>query len=101
LEQGSKKRNTPMVEAEACDPPFPRDAFGPECDLFDRHREPSDQLRNLIQMLGILFLNSLGKPKQAFIIAHRGDVAWNDRGYRLQQVGQDVWHQITSGGIRR
>ena len=37
--------------------------------LFNRHGEPGDQPRDLIQMLGIVFFNGLREPKQALVIA--------------------------------
>jgi hypothetical protein len=68
LEQGSPKRNTPMARVRASD----ARSFGRwwlECDLFDRNGEPSDQFRNFVQLLGILRLNRLREPDEAFVIA--------------------------------
>jgi hypothetical protein len=74
--------------------------MGFEYDLFDCDREPADQPRHLVQLLGIPVLNGAGKPNKAFVIAHRGYVAGNDRRHRPYEIGLDVWHRITSGGIR-
>src|ERR1700694_159304 len=65
-------------------------------DLLDRNREPPDQPRNLVQLLGILVLKGLRKPDEAFVIAHRGHVARHDRRHRPQESGQEIWHRITS-----
>jgi hypothetical protein len=70
-------------------------------DLFDRNRKPPDQPCNLVQPIGIVIFNGLRKPKQAFVVAHRGYVARNDRRYLPDKIGLAVWHRITSGGIRR
>ena len=37
------------------------------CDLFDRYREPPDELRELVQMIGIPVFDGLCEPEQAFI----------------------------------
>jgi hypothetical protein len=66
-----------------------------ESDLFDRDREPRDQPRDLVQVVGIVFFDRLGKPNQALIVAQRGDIAWHDGRHRFHQNGQ-VWHEITS-----
>jgi hypothetical protein len=86
-----------MRQREPGDPSFTGDKAGWRCDLFDRHREPADQPRNLIQSLGIAILKGFCKPKQALVIAHGGDVAWNDRRHGPYEIGLDVWHRITSG----
>ena len=49
-----------------------------ESDLLDRNREPPDQPRNLVQMLGIVIPDGLREPNEAFVIAQRGYVARND-----------------------
>ena len=49
-----------------------------ESCLLDRHGEPGDQSRDFIQMLGIMRFNGLREPKQAFVVAHGGNVAWNN-----------------------
>jgi hypothetical protein len=67
-----------------------------ECDLLDRNREPPDQPRKLVQMLGIVIPDGLREPNEAFVIAHRGYVARNERRHRFPQIGQDTWHRITS-----
>ena len=61
-------------------------------DLLDRNREPPDQPRNLVQLVGILILNGLRKPNKAFVIAHRGSVARNDRRHRPYESDQDISH---------
>ena len=50
--------------------------------LLDRHCEPRDQPRHLIQMFGIVLFNGSREPKQALVIADGGNVPWNDRRYR-------------------
>ena len=40
--------------------------------LFDRHRQPRDQARDLFQILGIVLPDGLCEPAQAFLIAYRG-----------------------------
>jgi hypothetical protein len=67
-----------------------------ECDLLDRNREPPDQPRNLVQMLGIVIPDGLCEPNEAFVIAHRGYVVRNHRWHRFPQIGQDISHRITS-----
>ena len=57
-----------------------------ESRLLDRHGEPGNQPRDLIQMLGIMLFNGLREPKQAFVVTHGGNVAWNDRRYGADQV---------------
>jgi hypothetical protein len=69
-------------------------------DLFDCHREPADQPCDFVQLLLIANLDGSRKPNEAFVIAHRGYVAWNDRRHRPDAIGLDIWHRITSGGIR-
>jgi hypothetical protein len=66
--------------------------FGLDCDLFDGNGEPPDQPRNLVQLVGILILNGLRKPNKAFVIAHRGSVARNDRRHRPYESDQDISH---------
>ena len=44
-----------------------------ESRLLDRHGEPGDQPRDLIQMPGIMRFNGLREPKQAFLVAHGGN----------------------------
>ena len=50
--------------------------------LLDRHSEPGDQSRDLIQMLGIMLFNGAREPKQAFLVTQGGNVAWDNRRYR-------------------
>ncbi len=68
--------------------------------LFDRHGEPGDQPRDLVQMLGIMLFNGLREPKQAFVVTHGGNVAWNDRRYRAVSGRSAGWHQIRSHETR-
>ena len=97
LIQGQPKRNTAIGCAESaigyrlCDTLLVR-----ECDLFDRDREPPDQSCNLVQTFGIVILDGLREPNEAFFIAHRGEVVWDDGRHRSHQIGLDVWHRITS-----
>jgi hypothetical protein len=51
--------------------------------LFDRNGEPSDQLRDLVQLRRIAVLDSPRKPDETFIVAHGRYVARNDRRNRL------------------
>src|SRR5258708_37875762 len=44
--------------------------------------------------------NGLREPKQAFVVAHGGNVAWDDRRYRAYQVGRNGWHRISSHETR-
>jgi hypothetical protein len=75
--------------AAAADPPSRRNNFSSECDLFDRNSEPPDQPRNLVQMAGIGILDRSREPSEAFIVAHRGNVAGNNR-WHCFQIGLDV-----------
>ena len=43
-----------------------------------------------------MLLDGLRKPNETFVIAHRRDVAGNDRGRVFHEIGLDVWHRITS-----
>jgi hypothetical protein len=97
LIQGQPKRNTAIGRAESAIGYCLSDTLlAWECDLFDRDREPSDQPCNLVQTFGIVILDSLCEPNEAFLIAHRGDVVWDDGRHRSHQIGLDVWHRITS-----
>jgi hypothetical protein len=69
--------------------------------LLDRHGEPGDQPRDFIQVLGIMRFNGLREPKQAFVVTHGGNVAWDDRRNRAYQVGCNGWHRISSHETRR
>jgi hypothetical protein len=104
LVQGQPKRNTAIAQGKPAIRRPPRAASGSRYDLFDRNREPPDQPRNLVQMLGILIPDGLREPNDAFVIAHRGYVVWDHRRHRPYASGQDVWHRITSsksGTIKR
>src|SRR6266404_8132965 len=81
-------------------PPCRAAAVAKESRLLDRHGEPGDQPRNLIEMLGIMRFNGLREPKQAFVVAHGGNVAWDDRRYRAYQVCRNGWHRISSHETR-
>jgi hypothetical protein len=89
LVQASAKRN---MRAPVAEPP----PVTLESRLFDRHGEPGDQPRDLIQVLGIMRFNGLREPKQAFVVTHGGNVAWDDRRNRAYQVGRNGWHRISS-----
>src|SRR5437879_6700331 len=93
LVQASAKRN---MRAPVAEPP----PVALESRLFDRHGEPGDQPRDFIQVLGIMRFNGLREPKQAFVVAHGGNVAWDDRRYRAYQVGRNGWHRISSHETR-
>jgi hypothetical protein len=95
LVQGSPKRNITISRRK----PTIRDArnaFGFEGDLFDRDREPSDQPRHLVQLIGIVIRDRLCQPNETFVIAHGGNFAGNDRWRRLQEISLDSWHLTTS-----
>ncbi|HEY2894375.1 MAG TPA: hypothetical protein VGJ16_09195, partial [Pirellulales bacterium] len=66
-------------------------------DLFDGHREPSDQLREFIEMLGIVVLDGLREPEQAFVVAQQRHIAWHDRGRGLHRIAHG--HQIDLGHL--
>jgi hypothetical protein len=66
-----------------------------ESRLLDRHGEPGNQLRDLIQMPGIVRFNGFREPKQAFIVTHGGNVGWDNGRYGADQVGSG-WHRISS-----
>jgi hypothetical protein len=61
LVQASAKRNMPAPVAS-------RRRRRGESRLFDRHGEPGDQPRDLIQMLGLMRFNGLREPQQAFVV---------------------------------
>src|SRR5437667_9626602 len=46
-------------------------------------------------MSGIILLDGPGKPPQAFVVAHQGNVGRHDRGHRFRFSLND-WHRITS-----
>ena len=71
-----------------------------ESRLFDRHGEPGDQPRDLVEMLGIMRFNGLREPTQAFVVTQGGNVAWNDRRHRAVQVDYSGWHRISSHETR-
>jgi hypothetical protein len=101
LVQGQSKRNTPIDQAKpAIRHPFAI-LLSLEYDLFDRNGEPPDQPRNLFQPFGIVNFHGSCEPNQAFVIAHRGKVARDDRRHRAEQIGQDVGHSVTSGEARQ
>jgi hypothetical protein len=52
-------------------------------------------------MIGIVILDRLRQARQAFVVAHRGYVARNDRRHRPQEIGLEVWHEVNLSGIRR
>ena len=72
------------MRAARAEPP----ANGANSRLFDRHREPRNQPRNLIQMLGIMLLNGLRKPEKAFVVTHSRNIAGTIEGTRPDQVGR-------------
>jgi hypothetical protein len=93
LVQASAKRN---MRAPVAEPP--PEAAGKL--LLDRHGKPGDQPRDFVQMLGIVRFNGLREPKQAFVVTHGGNAAWNNRRYRADQVGRSGWHRISSRETR-
>jgi hypothetical protein len=98
LVQGSAKRNMPIAHLTRRihrQPPTGV-AFRLEGDLLDRNGEPSDQPRNLVQFVSTAILDRLRKPDEAFVIAHRGHVARNDRRRWLHVIKPEVWHRVTS-----
>src|SRR5437868_15460596 len=84
------------MRAPAAEPP----PEARESRLLDRHGEAGDQPRDLIQVLGIMFFNGLREPKQAFVVTHGGNAAWDERRYRPDQVGHNGWHRISSHETR-
>jgi hypothetical protein len=94
LVQASAKRN--MLAPVAGPPTVARESL-----LLDRHGEPGDQPRDLIQMFGIMLFNGPREPKQAFVVTHGGNVAWDDRRYGAYQAGRYGWHRIRSRETRR
>src|SRR5258708_19655889 len=97
LVQASPKRNTPVATAKAGLSAIASQYFrGLEGDLFDCHREPADQPCDFVQLLLIANLDGSRKPNDAFVIAHRGYVAANDRRHRPDPTGLDICLRITS-----
>jgi hypothetical protein len=68
-----------------------------ECDLFDRNGEAPDQSCYFVQVLGIMFFNSLREPNQAFVITQGRDVAGDNRWNGPAEDGLGFGHGITSG----
>jgi hypothetical protein len=62
--------------------------------LLDRDRQPGDQLRHFVESFGIMILDRPCKAGEAFVVAHRWHIAWDDRRYRT--VGLNDRHDITS-----
>ena len=69
--------------------------------LLDRDGEPRDQPRHLVEMRGIMIFNGLREPKQALVVAHGGNIAWDDRRRPAWLVGRIGWHRISSHEPRR
>jgi hypothetical protein len=86
LMQALPKRNTR--------PPPPAFAERP---LFDRDCQSPDQPRDFVQLSGVMVLNRPDEPGQAFIVAHRRLIVWDDRQDRtIGAIGMKNWHQIIS-----
>jgi hypothetical protein len=62
--------------------------------LLDRDRQASDQPRHFLESFGIMILDRPRKAGEAFVVAHRWHVTWDDRRYRT--VGLNDRHRITS-----
>ena len=61
-----------IARGSACArPAVARDSLAMECDLFDGNSEPTDQPRDLVQIFGIVILDRLRQPNEAFVVAHR------------------------------
>ena len=105
LVQTSPKRNADCA-GEACDPLPSRTASGSQMRVYSIVTASRPiSLATSSRSRGIVLLDGLREPDQAFVVAHRGDVARNDRGHRPCEIGLDVWHRITSvakpGSIER
>jgi hypothetical protein len=105
LVQAPAKRNTPLARANQTRDRPEKPVYS-IVRLFNRDREPADQPCNLVQMLGIMFLDGVREPQQAFVVAQIGNIARHDRRHGSEQVGsqqigsQQVggkgWHRISS-----
>jgi hypothetical protein len=60
-----------------------------EAGLFDCNSEPPDQPCDFVQ-IGIVTLDRLRQPNQAFVVAHRRYVARYDRRHRMDEIGLGV-----------
>ena len=98
LVQGQPKRNSPIDQAEAQEEPnaaiHARPRLAGNAGLFDRHREPPDQPRDFVKMVGIVLCDDLSEPNEALVVAHLGGV-WDGRRRWSHRDGLDVWHRIT------
>jgi hypothetical protein len=72
--------------------------------LFDRDSQSSDQPRDFVELLVIVIPDGPCEPGKAFIVAHRPQIAWDDRAWnnrawnnrRYRAIGVKDGHQITS-----
>jgi hypothetical protein len=58
--------------------------------LFDRDRQSRDQPRDFVELSGVMVLDRPCEPDQTFVVAHRWNMAWDDRRYRA--IGMKDWH---------
>jgi hypothetical protein len=91
LEQASPKRNMPDGASGPFDRPIQANKLAPN-NLFDGHREPSNQSRHLFQMLRIMLFDGFGEPREAFVVAQGGDVVGDNAGNRAGRIGLGDWH---------
>jgi hypothetical protein len=73
-----------------------RPAINSSKTLFDRDHQPTDQSRHFLQGGGIVPLDDLREPNQAFLIVHGGYFGRRDGKYRPQEIILDVRHRNTS-----
>jgi hypothetical protein len=90
--QAISKRN--ISGARLARPESGRQTIGCARRLLDRDRQPGDQLRHFVESFGVMVLDRPCKAGEAFVVAHRWHIAWDDRGYRT--LGLNDRHNITS-----
>ena len=62
--------------------------------LLDRDRQPGDQLRHFVESLGIMILDRPCQAGEAFVVAHRWHIAWDDRRYRTLGLNDRHKHHL-------
>jgi hypothetical protein len=62
--------------------------------LLDRDHQASNQSRHFVESFVIMILDRPRKAGEAFVVAHRRHIAWDDRRYRT--LGLNDRHNITS-----
>src|SRR5271169_5386091 len=91
LIQGLSKRNTATATLRSAISHSSR----PEIGSLDGDRKASNQPRNLFQLAGIVMLDDLRQPGQAFVVAHRRHFLRKDRWHKLLKISQDILHYTT------